>query len=79
MALTGKVDEGGWTVRVKTSPAGEGGFCGDIHVSHRVENGEFSHAFRSNLNFSTEREALLEGLREGMVWIELKRSRTIRM
>lgn len=78
MALTGNVDDGGWTVRVKTVPA-DGGFCGDVCISGRGDDGEFSHAFRASGRFATEREALLEGLREGMAWIGLKRARTIRV
>jgi hypothetical protein len=76
MPLTGKVDEDGWSVRVETKPAPDGKFCSDIHVCHRTRDGKFAHVFANQECFSTEREAMLAGLREGMIWIELKRSRT---
>lgn len=76
MSLTGKVDEDGWSVRVETRHAADGKFCSDIHVSHRAQGGAFSHTFTKCEAFPTEREAMLAGLREGMIWIELKRSRT---
>jgi hypothetical protein len=79
MALTGKVGEAGWTVSVKTVRADGGGFCADVRVSHETGGCMFTHAFRSHVPCASERDALLEGLREGMVWIELKRSRTIRV
>ena len=74
MALTGKIEENEWSVRVKAIPATDGQFGGEIHVSHRTQNGEFTHVFKNHETFPNEREAVLAGLREGAVWIELKRS-----
>lgn len=76
MPLKGKVDDEGWSVRVETRQAHDGKFCSDIHVSHRTQGGAFVHVFKNHETFPTEREAMLAGLREGMIWIELKRSRT---
>ncbi|WP_179405001.1 UDP-glucose 4-epimerase [Burkholderia guangdongensis] len=74
MALSGNIREGDWTVEVETIPTGDGGFRCRVRVEHGRPAGPFRHAFDHGPSCPTEREALLEGLRAGMVWIELKAS-----
>jgi hypothetical protein len=77
MALWGKVNGDDWTAAAETRHI-FGGFECTIHVNHRGSDGAlFDHAFKHSRTFETEREAVLEGLREGMVWINLKISKTI--
>ncbi|WP_243751164.1 hypothetical protein [Paraburkholderia sp. BL10I2N1] len=47
------------------------------HPTHADEI--FEHQFLHGEVFSTEREAVLSGLREGMLWLELKIAKTIRL
>ena len=79
MALSGNVQEGGWSVSVQTEPAEDGGYQSTIQVRHASPEGDFEHSFRHGKKFSTERDAVLDGLREGMTWIGLKMERTIKM
>jgi hypothetical protein len=78
MTLKGQVTGNDWTVFTDTFPA-DGGFGCEIHVGHTGSAGEFKHRFRHAKIFATEREAILDGLREGMVWISLKQSETIHL
>ncbi|SOE94253.1 hypothetical protein SAMN05414139_07068 [Burkholderia sp. D7] len=78
MALTGQVSGDDWTVSTYSIPV-EGGFCCDVHVAHGGAAGEFRHRFRHAKIFATECETVLDGLREGVVWISLKRSETIHL
>ena len=79
MALTGQVTGDGWTVSTETFPV-DGGFCCEVYVGHGgALGGEFKHQFRHSEIFATECETVLDGLREGMVWIQLKRSETIHL
>ncbi|SEK10882.1 hypothetical protein [Paraburkholderia diazotrophica] len=77
MTLSGNVHQQTWSVNVQTEAVGEGGFRPTINVRHSSPHGDFKHTFRHGGIFSTEREAVLAGLREGMTWIELKMARTI--
>jgi hypothetical protein len=79
MTLSGNVQEGAWSVNVQTEPAEGGGYRSSIHVRHSSPEGDFEHAFRQGKKFNTERDAVLDALREGMTWIELKMARTIKM
>ena len=56
-----------------------GGFACTIHVTQRTPDEIFEHQFLHGEVFSTEREAVLSGLREGMLWLELKIAKTIRL
>jgi len=76
MTISANVTEAGWVVSVETHEA-KGGFACTVHVNHRTPEGTFSHGFRHGDVFPTEREAVLAGLREGMIWIELKMAKTI--
>jgi hypothetical protein len=78
MTLSGNVQEGAWSVNVQTEPAEDGGYRSRIHVRHSSPEGDFEHAFQGK-KFNTERDAVLDGLREGMTWIGLKMARTIKM
>ncbi|WEY40716.1 MULTISPECIES: UDP-glucose 4-epimerase [Paraburkholderia] len=52
---------------------GSHGYVCEICVTHeRAGDKLFEHRFRHARTFASEREAVLEGLREGMTWIELK-------
>ncbi|ACC70296.1 hypothetical protein PPMP20_32035 [Paraburkholderia phymatum] len=79
MTLSGKVQEGEWSVSVQTEAAEEGGYRSTIHVRHSSPEGDFERTFRHDKPCSTEREAVLDGLREGMSWIGLKMARTIKV
>lgn len=78
MTLSGTVVERHWTVSADTAPV-PGGFVCTIRVSHDGAGGCFEHAFKHFKTFRSEREAVLDGLREGMLWIEQKRSKTFSM
>jgi len=78
MTLKGQVTSDSWNVTTDTYPVG-GGFSCEIHVGHTGSGEEFKHQFRHSKIFTTEREAVLDGLREGMVWINLKQSQTIHL
>jgi hypothetical protein len=72
VTLNGHIDTTGWSVDAHTSPASEGVFSCEIVVSHGEAPQQATHAFTHHLTFESERDALLEGLREGMVWVDLK-------
>jgi hypothetical protein len=75
MTITGTVREADWSVSTEVNDTAGGHDC-RIRVSHRTPDGVFTHEFKHGGIFATEREAVLEGLREGMVWIELKQAKT---
>ncbi|MBC8746653.1 MULTISPECIES: hypothetical protein [Paraburkholderia] len=77
MTLSANAQEGSWSVSVETHEAQEGGFQATIHVRHASPDGDFERTFHQSRVFAVEREAVLEGLREGMTWIALKKTRTI--
>jgi hypothetical protein len=74
MTLSGKVGKSDWSVSAEAHPT-TGGFDCLIRVSHSGPDGAFEREFKHCKTFPTEREALLDGLREGIVWIELKMSK----
>jgi hypothetical protein len=78
MALTGQVTGDGWSVSTHSVPV-DGGYCCEVHVAHDGAEGEFKHHFRHSKVFSSEWETVLDGLREGVFWIGLKRSKTIHL
>jgi hypothetical protein len=78
MTISARVSESGWDVSVETSEVA-GGFASTIHVAHRTPEETFEHQFIHGEVFPTEREAVLSGLREGMLWLELKIAKTIRL
>lgn len=78
MALAGQVTGDDWTVSTHSIPV-DGSFCCEVHVAHGGAAGEFKHQFRHSKIFTTECEAVLDGLREGVVWIGLKRAETIHL
>ena len=78
MALTGCVHEDDWSVSGETRQV-TGGFTCQIRVQHAIPDGKFDHAFTQSGVFSTGHEAMIEGLREGMVWIGLKRANTFHL
>jgi hypothetical protein len=79
MVLLGNVQQGDWSVNVETEAAEDGGYQSTIKVRHSAAEGDFEHTFRHGKRFSTERDAMVDGLREGMTWIGLKMARTIKM
>jgi hypothetical protein len=79
MTLSGNVRQGEWSVNVETKPAEDGGYQSTIHVRHSSPDGDFEHTFQQGKKFGTERDAVLDGLREGMTWIGLKMARTIKV
>ncbi|WP_028225463.1 hypothetical protein [Paraburkholderia ferrariae] len=72
MTLRGTVDSGTWTVEAMTSPAPHGGYLCQISIAQSAPEQEFGHSFVHYRTFETEAEAILDGLRAGMKWIELK-------
>ncbi|MBB5423438.1 hypothetical protein HDG40_001582 [Paraburkholderia sp. JPY158] len=77
MAISANAQQGTWSVSVHTEETQEGGFRATIHVKHVSPEGDFERTFQQSQVFAVEREAVLEGLREGMTWIALKTTRTI--
>lgn len=77
MTLSGNVREGDWTVEVETRTDDTGRFRCRVRVEHGGDAGRFQHAFEHSRSYPTEREAVIEGLRAGMTWIELKVSQVI--
>jgi ribonuclease HI len=71
MTLSGSVDGPAWHVSVQTSP-GPGGFVCTVRVAHDGVRGSFQHEFEHMTRHTVEREAMLAGLREGMMWIDHK-------
>jgi len=80
MNLSGKVtdEKGNWAVAAETHWSASGITC-EIHMAIHSEEGEFSHEYKGERTFDTEQDAVLYGLREGMTWVDLKMSRSIRM
>jgi hypothetical protein len=76
MTISGNISEADWSVSTEVDQVAGGHEC-RVRVNHRTADGVFTHEFKHGGIFATEREAVLEGLREGMVWIELKRAKTI--
>ncbi|CAE6762116.1 hypothetical protein R69927_04965 [Paraburkholderia domus] len=76
MALSGNVCDSDWSVSALTHQT-TGGFGCTIQLSHNAPGGVFNHEFKHGGIFPTERDAVLAGLREGMVWVQLKLSKTL--
>lgn len=75
MTLKGNISEGSWNVAVETTEVPGGAYRCTVRVMHELPGRDaFTHTFTHHRTFSTEHDAVLEGLREGMTWIELKRT-----
>ena len=72
MTLKGTVNAGTWIVEATTVPAPQGGFVCHISILQSEPEQPFGHAFAHHRIFDTETAAVLDGLREGMLWIDLK-------
>lgn len=75
MTLSSNVQGPNWRVFAQTSPE-PGGFVCRIRVEHDGARGAYSHEFTHATRSQVEREALLAGLREGMLWIDHKVTQT---
>jgi len=75
MALSGTITERHWTVSARTRPV-QGGFECCIRVEHVGSGTPFAHEFKHHKTFTNEREGVLDGLREGALWIEHKVAKT---
>ncbi len=73
MTLSGKISEHDWPVSAESRLA-PGGFECLIRVAQSGPAGTCEHEFKHFKIFRTELEAILDGLREGMLWIEQKMS-----
>jgi hypothetical protein len=73
MSLSGSVSESDWSVCADVRET-SGGFDCLIRVARSGPEHSFAHEFKQSRAFRSEREAVLEGLREGMVWIDLRMS-----
>ncbi|PMS36665.1 hypothetical protein B0G57_103121 [Trinickia symbiotica] len=76
MTMSGKVSDSDWAVSARVDPV-PGGFTCAIEVEHSDETRKFAHQFKHHRVFETEREAVLDGLHEGLVWIERKMAHSI--
>lgn len=77
MAFSGTVSCADWRVLANTREVAHGFEC-SIRVELMGPDGSrFEHGFVHGAVFDRERDAILAGLQEGMVWVDLKRSRTI--
>lgn len=76
MTMHGEIHDGDWEVEVATSRCDDGRFACWIRVAHRLQDAMFKREFQHAETFASERDAMVAGLREGMIWIELKRCHT---
>lgn len=76
MNLSAKVDGGGWTVAACARESGAEFGC-LIGTSIVAPGGSVVREFTHDQIFSTPQEAVLEGLRAGMTWVDLTISNTI--
>jgi len=74
MVILGKVTQDDWSVSVEAHRVSDG-FVPMIHVDHKDASGKFEHQFRHYKAYTSEHEAVLEGLREGVSWIRQKMAR----
>ncbi|WP_321788319.1 UDP-glucose 4-epimerase [Paraburkholderia sp. J94] len=72
MTLKGTVNGDTWVVEAVTSPAPQGGFACHISIRQGGPEQPVCHAFAHHRTLVTETAAMLDGLREGMLWIDLK-------
>jgi hypothetical protein len=79
MTLNGTISAGAWTVTVETVAAPQGGYGCHIHVSSTPPDAQFTREFIHHSTFENETSAVLEGLREGVMWVELKTRRAFHM
>ncbi|RQH05808.1 hypothetical protein [Paraburkholderia dinghuensis] len=79
MSLNGTISGAAWTVIAETVPAPQGGFGCRIHVSYAPPEAQFTREFTHHSTFENETTAILEGLREGVLWVELKTRRAFHM
>jgi hypothetical protein len=75
MTISGNVCDNDWSVSVETHQV-SGGFDCSIQLDHNTPEGVFTHTFTHCSIYPNEREAVLAGLREGMVWVQLMMSKT---
>jgi hypothetical protein len=76
MTMQGEIHDGDWEVDVRTQLRDDGRYACRVQVSHRLQDTQFRREFQLADTFANERDAMVEGLREGMIWIELKRCHT---
>jgi len=72
MTLNGTINADTWTVKAETLPAQHGCYGCRIRVFHTSPKAQFSREFTHHNTFESETMAVLEGLREGVLWVELK-------
>ncbi|WP_293036443.1 UDP-glucose 4-epimerase [Paraburkholderia sp.] len=72
MTLKGSIESDIWSVEAETLPAPEGSFCCRINVTHGAPAQCCTHTFAHHRVWANEMDAVLDGLREGMVWVDLK-------
>jgi hypothetical protein len=76
MDMSGKVDGGGWTVTACARESGAEFGC-LIGTCIAAPDGAVVREFAHDRTFGTPQEAVLEGLKEGMSWVDLTTSNTI--
>lgn len=72
MTLRATIDSGKWIVEAMTSPAQGGGYTCQISITQSAPEQEFGRCYARHQVFETEAGAVLDGLRAGMKWIELR-------
>ncbi|MGC2966608.1 hypothetical protein [Paraburkholderia aspalathi] len=76
MNLSGRVDGDGWSVTACARESGTEFGC-LIGTSVAAPDGVVVRVFTHDRNFSTPQEAVLDGLKQGMSWVDLTTSNTI--
>jgi hypothetical protein len=79
MTMNGTISADTWTVTVETVPVPEGRYGCHIHVSYTPPEAGFTRDFAHHSTFESETAAVLDGLREGILWVELRTRRAFHL
>jgi hypothetical protein len=77
--MNGTISADTSTVTAGTVPAPQGGYGCPGHVSYAPREVQFTREFPHQSTFESETAAVLEGLREGVLWVELKTRRAFHL
>ncbi|MGG2044498.1 hypothetical protein [Burkholderia gladioli] len=76
MTLSGELHHADWTVAIETVAADASGYRCRTHVKLELPSGVCEHTFTHSTCHPTERDAAIEGLRTGMIWVEMRKANT---
>lgn len=79
MTVTGVVSSEFGTVEAETMLSAHGKYLCRIKVIQGAAEQGHSHSFSHHRIFDSERDAVLDGLHEGMVWLDLKLNHVFRV